>query len=54
MWRTPQGTEGLHVDEIASKLEVSVDSVVEAGQYLLSEGLIYTTVDERTWAVLEY
>jgi replication factor A2 len=50
----PQNNEGLHVHNIASKLNLQVNDVFKAGDELLGEGLIYTTVDDETWAVLEY
>jgi replication factor A2 len=42
------------VFDIASALGVQLNDVFLAGDELLGEGLIYTTVDDKTWAVLEY
>lgn len=50
---SPQGNEGLHVSLIAQKLGIGQSEVFKAGDELLGEGLIYTTVDDETWAVLE-
>lgn len=50
---TPQNNEGLHVNNIAQQLGVSSNDVFKAGDELLGMGLIYTTVDDETWAVLE-
>ncbi len=50
----PQNNEGLNVSMIATKLGVSQNEVFKAGDELLGNGLIYTTVDDETWAVLEY
>lgn len=50
---TPQNNEGLHVNNIAQQLSVSSNDVFKAGDELLGMGLIYTTVDDETWAVLE-
>ncbi|KAI9649871.1 Replication factor A protein 2 [Ciborinia camelliae] len=50
----PQNNEGLNVNMIATKLGMSVTDVYKSGDELLSEGCIYTTVDDETWAVLEY
>jgi replication factor A2 len=50
----PQNNEGLHVHNIAGKLGMQVNDVFKAGDELLGEGFIYTTVDDETWAVLEY
>lgn len=51
---SPQNNEGLHVQNIAAQLSITVNDVFKAGDELLSDGLIYTTVDDETWAVLEY
>lgn len=50
----PQSNEGLHVQLIAAKLNLPVTDVTRAGEDLLSAGVIFSTVDEMTWAVLEY
>lgn len=50
---TPQGNEGLHQHEIAANLGLESADVLRAGDDLLAGGLIYTTVDDHTWAVLE-
>lgn len=49
-----QSNEGMHVHQIASQLGVNPIEVFKAGDELLGEGVIYTTVDDETWAVLEY
>ncbi|KAF1923949.1 replication protein A, subunit RPA32 [Didymella exigua CBS 183.55] len=50
---TPQGNEGINQNEIAAGLGLESVDVLRAGDDLLSGGLIYTTVDDHTWAVLE-
>ncbi|KAF7860429.1 hypothetical protein EAF04_008555 [Stromatinia cepivora] len=50
----PQNNEGLNVNIIATKLGMPVAEVYKSGDQLLSEGCIYTTVDDETWAILEY
>ena len=50
----PQNNEGLHVQQIATELNMPTNDVFKAGDELLGDGLIYTTVDDETWAVLEY
>jgi hypothetical protein len=51
----PQHGHGLHVKDIAKKSAgLTVNDVFKAGDVLLGEGLIYTTADNETWAVLEY
>ena len=49
----PQNNEGLHVQMIAQKLGSEINAVFKAGDELLQDGLIYTTIDDETWAVLE-
>jgi replication factor A2 len=49
----PQSNEGLHQQEIAAKLGIDAADVARAGDDLLAGGLIYTTVDDLTWAILE-
>lgn len=50
----PQNNEGLHVHNIAAQLSLPANDVFKAGDELLGCGSIYTTVDDETWAVLEY
>jgi len=50
----PQDNEGLNVHEIARQVGLSVSEVFKAGDQMLAKGAIYTTVDDETWAVLEY
>lgn len=49
----PQSNEGLHQQEIAAKLGIDTADVARAGIDLQNGGLIYTTVDDQTWAILE-
>ncbi|KAJ5894836.1 hypothetical protein N7495_006527 [Penicillium taxi] len=50
----PQDDTGLHLHQLASKLHLPVTDVARAGQELLDAGLIFSTMDEQTWAILEY
>jgi Single-stranded DNA-binding replication protein A (RPA), medium (30 kD) subunit len=50
----PQSNEGLHVQHISAKLNLPVTEVTRAGDELLSSGVIFSTCDEMTWAILEY
>ncbi|KAF2120632.1 hypothetical protein BDV96DRAFT_628137 [Lophiotrema nucula] len=50
---TPQSNEGMHQHEIATNLNIEVGEVATAGDQLLAGGLIYTTVNDETWAVLD-
>ncbi|OJJ88258.1 putative replication factor-a protein [Aspergillus glaucus CBS 516.65] len=49
-----QSNEGLHMQVIATKLGLPMADVQQAIDELLSAGVIFSTVDEYTWAVLEY
>lgn len=51
---TPGGNEGVHLNVITSSTGMSVKDVLTASDELLGLGLIYTTVDDETWAILEY
>ncbi|CZT45477.1 probable replication protein A subunit [Rhynchosporium secalis] len=51
---SPQNNEGLHVHNIAQEMGIPASLIFKAGDELLAEGAIYTTVDDETWAVLEY
>lgn len=50
---TPQGNEGLNIQHIASAVGLPLNAVRLAGeQELMANGLIFTTVDDDTWALL--
>lgn len=51
---SPQNNEGLHVQNIAAMVGMNVPDVRKAGDELLSHSMIFTTVDDDTWAVLEF
>jgi len=51
--KAEQTNEGLHQHDIAAMLGVDAAEVARAGDDLLAGGLIYTTVDDQTWAILE-
>jgi len=51
---TPGGGEGLNLQVIVNGTGMSVREVLAAGDELLSQGVVYTTVDDETWALLEY
>ncbi|CAI7570477.1 unnamed protein product [Penicillium viridicatum] len=50
----PQDDTGLHMQVIASKLSMPATEVARAGEELLGAGVIFSTMDEQTWAILEY
>lgn len=50
----PQNNEGLHIQTIAAGVRITVAEVLKGGDELLAESLIYTTVDDHTWAILEF
>jgi replication factor A2 len=41
------------MQDIATRINMDVNEVLKAGDELQGLGLIYTTVDDHTWAVLE-
>ena len=51
---SPQNNEGLHVQNIAALASMNVNEVLKAGDELLSHSMIFTTVDDNTWALLEF
>ncbi|KAF6833475.1 hypothetical protein CPLU01_05513 [Colletotrichum plurivorum] len=51
---SPGGNEGVHINQIATQAGMSVREVVGASDELLGQGLIYTTIDDETWAILDY
>lgn len=50
----PQSNEGLHVHNIAAHIRLPVSEVIKAGDELLEQSMIFTTVDDHTWAMLEF
>lgn len=50
----PQDDTGLHLQQIATKLNLPTTDVARAGEELLGAGVIFSTMDEQTWAILEY
>jgi replication factor A2 len=51
--QTPQSNEGLHMEVLATQLHVEVNEVYNAAQELISMGLIFSTLDENTLALVE-
>lgn len=50
---TPQTNEGLHAQDIASRLGMELNQVVQGAQEMEGMGFLYTTLDDHTWAVLD-
>ena len=50
---TPQSNEGLHVQMIASEMKIATNEVYKGAEELVAAGVIFTTVDDNTWAVLD-
>jgi replication factor A2 len=46
--------EGLHIQHLATQLGMPMNDVLKAGDELLGMSSIYTTVDDETWALLDY
>ena len=49
----PQTHEGLHMSDIATRSGMDMGEVLKAGDELSGLGMIYTTVDDSTWAILD-
>jgi replication factor A2 len=49
---SPQSNEGLHCEDIAARLGMNAAEVGKGGDELLEHGLIYPTVNDETWAIL--
>lgn len=45
--------EGLHVQMLASNIGMPTNDVYKGAEELLGNGIIFTTVDDNTWALLE-
>ena len=52
--KTAESNEGLHVQLLAPAVNASVNDVYKAAEELVQMGMAYTTVDDQTWAILEY
>lgn len=51
---TSGGNDGLHLSTITQGTGKGMREVIAAADELLSQGLIYTTVDDETWAILDF
>ncbi|KAK1776081.1 hypothetical protein QBC45DRAFT_382078 [Copromyces sp. CBS 386.78] len=51
---SPGGTEGVNLHVIAQGTRMNVRDIVNAADELLGQGIIYTTQDDETWAILDY
>jgi replication factor A2 len=49
-----QDDAGMEMQHIASRLSLPTMDVARAGEELLNAGIIFTTMNEHTWAILEY
>jgi replication factor A2 len=49
---TPQGHEGLHVQQIAAASGLTVPDVLKGGDELMGSAVIFTTLDDNTWALM--
>jgi replication factor A2 len=49
---SPQSNEGLNMYDIAQRLDLQADEVLKSGEQLLDMGVIYTTIDDHTWALM--
>ncbi|KMU81847.1 hypothetical protein CISG_02863 [Coccidioides immitis RMSCC 3703] len=51
---TPQSREGLHLQHLASLMQAPVDNVEKAARELNDLSLIYPTVDDYTWTIMDF
>jgi replication factor A2 len=54
MANSPGGNEGLHINFIASGMGMSIRDVLSAVDELMGQGALYNTVDDETFAILDY
>ena len=52
MMNVPGGNEGVHVQVLSSGTGMSAREVLAALDELYQQGVVYTTVDDETWAVV--
>ncbi|KAI0158484.1 putative replication factor-a protein [Pestalotiopsis sp. NC0098] len=48
------GSEGVHVSDIAKGCGMMINDAMAASEELIGPGMIYTTTDDETFAVLDY
>jgi replication factor A2 len=48
------GSAGIHLHDIAAGTGLSVNDAAAAAEELIGPGVIYTTIDDDTYAILEY
>lgn len=48
------GNEGFHVDHMSRTMGISYRDAKETAETLMAKGRVYTTVDDDTYAILEY
>ena len=51
--KAPQTHDGLHLMDLSKRLSMDPGQVTTATNELMEQGVIYTTCDEQTWAILE-
>ncbi|OQE27656.1 hypothetical protein PENSTE_c004G00687 [Penicillium steckii] len=49
-----QDDAGMEMQHIASRISLPTMDVARAGEELLNAGIIFTTMNEHTWAILDY
>ncbi|KAL8407876.1 hypothetical protein RB594_006615 [Gaeumannomyces avenae] len=48
------GNDGMEAHVISKGIGMPVNTVLAAADELVTQGLIYTTLDDQTWAILDY
>lgn len=51
--QTNKSNEGLHTQDIAARVGLPIDTVTKACYDLSNESLLFNTVDDETWSILE-
>lgn len=54
LYNSPGGSEGLSLAQISNGTGMTTREIINASDELLGQGAIYTTIDDETWAVLDY
>ncbi|KAF2999070.1 replication factor A protein 2 [Neopestalotiopsis sp. 37M] len=52
--RAENGSEGIHIHDIATHCKMSIADAQAAADELIGPGMIFTTTDDDTYAVLDY
>jgi hypothetical protein len=54
LWHTPQGNDGLSLERLMECTSMERQRIIDATDELLNWGLIFSTVDDETWVVVQF